>query len=113
MAWGQELQGFVEGGVAAVGKVFRGKHGNVDVRRHADPIEGLAIFRQINLIREPKGPTIGQVAEEDVGKHALSICTDADDMGLTVEDRHRERFGAAIAIGAYEQNNGAMKAWPL
>jgi hypothetical protein len=42
MAWGQELQGFVAGGVAAIGKVFGGNFGYFDVRRHADPIEGLA-----------------------------------------------------------------------
>ena len=41
----EEFQGFVNGRVATVGNVFRGKDGDCDIRRHAEPIESLPIFR--------------------------------------------------------------------
>jgi hypothetical protein len=44
MFWGQESESFAEGGIETVGKVFGGEHGDFDVRRHTQPIEGLSIL---------------------------------------------------------------------
>ena len=105
------MQGFVNGRVAAVGKVFRGKEGDYDIWRHAEPIEGLPIFRSINLNGEPEAPSIGQSAVENFGEHALCVRADADDMRLAAENSHGECFSRANAIGASEQNNGTAEPW--
>src|SRR5215467_14932147 len=55
----QQFQSFVEGGIAAVGKVCRRKDGYHNIRRHAHPIEGLAVLCEVDLVRKPKCPSVG------------------------------------------------------
>jgi len=76
-----------------------------------EPIEGLPIFRSINLNGEPEAPSIGQSAVENFGEHALCVRADADDMRLAAENSHGECFSRANAIGASEQNNGTAEPW--
>src|SRR2546425_3396578 len=113
ISWGQEFQSLVEGGIAAVGKVYSGENGDLDVRRHTRPIESLSILGQINLVGQSEAPSVRQLAPQNVGEHSLGIRPHADDMRLAVENGHGKCFRCADAVRAGKQHNRTAEARPL